>query len=119
MKTNLLLTLAILCSVKLVSQTTCCAKPSSTDAFAMLTHDKKFVDTHLEPLPFELTNPMGKTIAFKSTDGKERLRSLRREEASCGGVISKHFILHLWRHCGRSKFKRHFFRMIAARSMIR
>jgi carboxymethylenebutenolidase len=67
---NLFLTLTILCSAKLISQTSCCAKPASTDVFAMLTHDKQFVSTHLEPLPFTLTNPMGKNISFRSADGK-------------------------------------------------
>jgi carboxymethylenebutenolidase len=67
---KLFLTFIILCSAKLVSQTSCCTKPASTDVFAMLTHDKQFVSTHLEPLPFTLTNPMGKNISFRSADGK-------------------------------------------------
>jgi len=37
----------------------------------MLSHDKKFVASHLEPKPFTLANPMGKEISFKTPDGKE------------------------------------------------
>lgn len=53
------------------AQMSCCAKPASTETFAMLTHDKKFVSAHLEPLPFTLSTPMGKEITFKTPDGKE------------------------------------------------
>jgi carboxymethylenebutenolidase len=53
------------------AQLSCCAKPSSTNTFAMLSHDKKFVASHLEPTPFVLANPMGNEISFKTPDGKE------------------------------------------------
>ena len=93
MKTNLLLFFAILCSIKLVSQTTCCAKPASTEAFAMLTHDKKFIDTHLEPLPFELENPMGKAITFKSADGKEAYGYEIKAVKPTNNYV---FVIHEW-----------------------
>jgi carboxymethylenebutenolidase len=37
----------------------------------MLTQDEKFVNSHPEPLPFILEDPMGKEISFKTPDGKE------------------------------------------------
>lgn len=37
----------------------------------MLTQDKKFIASHLEPEPFVLENPMGKPISYKTADGKE------------------------------------------------
>jgi carboxymethylenebutenolidase len=53
------------------AQMTCCAKPSSTNTFAMLSQNKQFVASHLEPTPFTLANPMGKEITYKTPDGKE------------------------------------------------
>ncbi len=49
----------------------CCSQPAATEAFALLTHNKTFVDTHLEPNPFTLANPIGSMITFKTPDGKE------------------------------------------------
>ena len=93
MKTNVLFSFAILCSVNLISQTTCCTKNASTEAFAMLTHDKNFVDTHLEPLPFELEKPLGKAITFKSSDGKEAYGYEIRAVKPTDNYI---FVIHEW-----------------------
>jgi carboxymethylenebutenolidase len=68
---KLVVIIAALFTVNAYAQSSCCAKPSSTETFAMLTKDKKFVSTHLEPLPFTLADPMGKEITFKTPDGKE------------------------------------------------
>lgn len=70
MKKIQLVLLAIIFVSKSFAQTTCCSKPSSTEAFAMLTSDKQFVDAHENPLEFKLENPLGKTIQFKTADGK-------------------------------------------------
>lgn len=70
MKKIILITLIAL-AYNVGAQSSCCAKPGSTETFAMLTHDKKFVSAHLEPLPFTLAEPMGKEISFKTPDGKE------------------------------------------------
>lgn len=93
MKTSLILALALTWSVNLFSQTTCCAKPASTESFAMLTHDKKFVATHLEPLPFELQNPIGKAISFKTTNGKEGYGYEIKAEKPTNNYI---FVIHEW-----------------------
>jgi carboxymethylenebutenolidase len=64
--------LALIASAQFsLAQTSCCSKPASTETFAMLTHDKKFINAHLEPLPFTLTDQLGKDITFKTSDGKE------------------------------------------------
>ena len=93
MKTNLLLSFTILFTVKLVSQTTCCAKSAPTESFAMLTHDKNFVATHLEPLPFELQNPIGKSISFKTPDGKEGYGYEIKATIPTNNYI---FVIHEW-----------------------
>jgi len=93
MKTILLLSLVTVCAVNLVAQTTCCAKPASTEAFAMLTHDKKFIDTHLEPLPFELENPIGKAITFKSADGREAYGYEIKASKPTDNYV---FVIHEW-----------------------
>lgn len=54
----------------ILAQPSCCVKPSATDQFAMLTQDQSFVNTHLEPKPFNLESPLGKDINFKTPDGK-------------------------------------------------
>ena len=71
MKSIITITLSLLVSNLIIAQKSCCSKPESTEAFAMLTHDKKFVATHLDPTPFTLSNPIGKDISFKTSDGKE------------------------------------------------
>ncbi|WP_299703721.1 dienelactone hydrolase family protein [uncultured Pontibacter sp.] len=51
----------------------CCVKPASNEAttqFAMLANDKSFVEKHENPLPFTLQNQAGKTITYKTPDGK-------------------------------------------------
>lgn len=90
---NIFLILAITSTVKLSSQITCCAKPAATEAFAMLTHDKKFIDTHLEPLPFILENPIGKTITFKGTDGKDAYGYEIKSEKPTNNYV---FVIHEW-----------------------
>lgn len=71
MKSIITITLSLLVNNFVFSQKSCCSKPESTEAFAMLTHDEKFVATHLDPTPFTLSNQIGKDISFKTSDGKE------------------------------------------------
>lgn len=71
MKPIVAITLSLLASNLINAQKKCCAKPESTEAFAMLTHNEKFVATHLDPTPFTLQNPIGKNISFKTPDGQE------------------------------------------------
>lgn len=71
MKKEIILSISLLSGSLSFAQKSCCSKPESTEAFAMLTHDKKFVATHLDPNPFTLSNPIGQNITFKTPDGKE------------------------------------------------
>lgn len=51
----------------------CCVKPASNEAttqFALLANDKSFVEKHENPLPFTLQKPAGKSITYKTPDGK-------------------------------------------------
>ena len=75
------------------AQSSCCSKPASTETFAMLTKDKKFVKAHLEPLPFTLANPIGKEITFKTPDGKEAYGYEIKAEKPTNNYV---FVIHEW-----------------------
>ncbi|HWY39005.1 MAG TPA: dienelactone hydrolase family protein, partial [Bacteroidia bacterium] len=80
------------------AQLSCCSIPAaagtgSTETFAMLTHDKKFVASHLEPLPFTLQDPIGKEISFKTSDGKE---GYGYEIKSTKPTDNYVFVIHEW-----------------------
>ena len=79
-------------SCKALSQS-CCSKPNSTETFAMLTHDKKFIATHLEPRPFILEMPMGKEITFKTPDGKEGFAYIIEAAKPTDKFL---FVIHEW-----------------------
>ncbi|HRC32349.1 MAG TPA: dienelactone hydrolase family protein [Bacteroidia bacterium] len=73
MKKNIFPALIFVCismqAINLTAQS-CCSKPQSTQAFAMLTHDDKFVAAHLDPVPFNFTPESGKMVKFETKDGK-------------------------------------------------
>ena len=48
----------------------CCARVSSTDAFAALSQQEEFRLSHENPLPFEYKSDLGKMITFPTADGK-------------------------------------------------
>jgi carboxymethylenebutenolidase len=75
------------------SQSSCCGKPHSSETFAKLSKDKQFVSSHLEPLPFMLTNPAGKDISFKTPDGKEGYGYEIKNEKSTNKYV---FVIHEW-----------------------
>jgi len=70
MKSIFLFCLISILSFNASSQSSCCSKPNATQLFAMLTSDKNFIQTHLDPLPFKLENPIGTMISIKCLDGK-------------------------------------------------
>ncbi len=68
--------LALLCifsmSLALHAQKTMsCCSPSATEAFAQMVSDKKFVQGHMEPLPFSFRSENGAAITFKAADGTD------------------------------------------------
>ena len=73
MKKYLLLTLLVFCGVFAFSQSkmACCAKPSATQQFAMLASNKEFIMSHKNPLKIHFQSSIGKTINYKTPDGKE------------------------------------------------
>jgi len=73
MKKLLLLTLLTFCGVLAFSQSkmACCAKPSATQQFAMLASNKAFIMAHKNPLKMHFQSSIGKTIDYKTPDGKE------------------------------------------------
>jgi carboxymethylenebutenolidase len=73
MKKNLLLLLALFVSAQAFAQSkmACCANPSSTQKFAMLAGDKKFVLSHPLPKKYHFQSSIGKAITYKCADGKD------------------------------------------------
>lgn len=92
MKKTFLLALSMVATLN-YAQKSCCAKPNSTEAFAMLTNDKNFVDTHLEPLPFVLAEQLGKDITFKTPDGKEGHAYEIKNSKPTNNYV---FVIHEW-----------------------
>lgn len=93
MKKIIILSLTLVSSNLAFAQKSCCAKPESTEAFAMLTHDKKFVATHLDPTPFTLSNPIGQNITFKTPDGKEGYAYEIKATSPTNNYV---FVIHEW-----------------------
>ena len=62
--------LFLLTTKTLNAQTSCCAKPEATVAFANFSNDAGFRAAHAAPLPFVLADPKGKDISFPTPDGK-------------------------------------------------
>ncbi len=95
---KLLFILSIAIAGSASAQTSCCSIPiaigtAATETFAMLTKDKKFVSAHLEPLPFILTNQIGKEISFKTPDGKEGYGYEIKAEKFTNNYV---FVIHEW-----------------------
>ena len=72
MKRAFLLSLAVFAVVSAFAQSkmACCANPSSTQKFAMLASDKKFVMSHPLPLKYHFQSDIGKAITYSTPDGK-------------------------------------------------
>jgi carboxymethylenebutenolidase len=71
------------------AQHSCC----STNAFALLTHDKAFVNAHLEPEYFVLETKLGSDIEFTTPDGKKgHAYEIKAKSPSKKYV----FVIHEW-----------------------
>ena len=66
---KLLVLLFVASSYFAVAQS-CCARVSSTDAFAALSQQEEFRLSHENPLPFDYKSDLGKMITFPTADGK-------------------------------------------------
>jgi len=73
MKKYLILSLLIFCGTLAFGQSkvVCCSKTSATQRFAMLASDKKFVMSHPVPLKYHFQSTIGKSINYKTSDGKD------------------------------------------------
>jgi carboxymethylenebutenolidase len=74
MQKLLLFFMLMVCCITSFSQkkaTACCTPVTSTDQFAMLANDAKFIMRHDAPLPFLYHSDNGKDITFKASDGTD------------------------------------------------
>jgi len=73
MKKYLILSLLLFSGVLAFGQNkvVCCSKASATQRFAMLAADKKFVMSHPMPLKYHFQSTIGKSINYKTSDGKD------------------------------------------------
>lgn len=72
MKKFILLVLTFFCCAFAFGQSKmACCKQSSTQQFAMLASDKKFVMAHANPKAYHFQSTIGKSITYKTPDGKE------------------------------------------------
>jgi carboxymethylenebutenolidase len=90
---KIIIALSALFAVNSYAQMSCCSKPGATETFAMLTKDKKFVNTHEEPLPFTFVNGTGSDISYKTPDGKEGYGYMIKSEKPTGKFL---FMIHEW-----------------------
>jgi carboxymethylenebutenolidase len=90
---RILFSILVLCTTSFFSQSTCCSKTSSGEAFAMLGNDQKFAAAHLEPEPFSLPNPKGIELFYPCSDGKQgHAYELKSSNASNRYVL----VVHEW-----------------------
>ncbi len=71
----------------------CCAKPQATEQFAMLASDPAFRNLHLEPLPFVYQSAAGRTITYKTPDGKEASAFALMPARATNRYL---FVIHEW-----------------------
>jgi len=88
----LLLLLCAGCALNAQQKMSCCAA-SATDAFSQLSSDKKFVRSHIEPLPFHFQNDIGKAIIFKAADGTDAYGWEIKSKSPSHNYL---FVIHEW-----------------------
>ncbi len=93
MKYILSLTLLFFAAQKNFGQMNCCSKKSSDKVFASLTNDQEFVKSHLEPLPYVLTDRIGNDIVFKTPNGKEAYAYEIKTAKNSDNYL---FVIHEW-----------------------
>lgn len=68
---SLKLSALLLISCGAASAQSCCYKSTSTEAFAMLRNDDKFVAAHINPLPINYVPAKGKAVTFAVAGGAQ------------------------------------------------
>src|SRR4051812_32988448 len=74
------------------AQGSCCMKSSADRKFAAFTEDRAFVRSHEEPLPFVLSDPMGKDVTFATPDGGNSTAYEIRKSGSKKYIL----VIHEW-----------------------
>jgi carboxymethylenebutenolidase len=93
MKHVLIFTILLFSFQKNISQISCCVKPNSNESFAMLTKDRQFILSHLEPEAFQLINKIGKDITFTTPTGKN---GYAYEIKAAKNTENYLFVFHEW-----------------------
>ena len=101
-----LLILFVICllatvTVRAQSKSSCCVKPATDTAeqteatvkFAMLGNDESFREKHENPIPFTLKHKKGKTITYKTPDGKTASAYLIKSPKKTDDYL---FVFHEW-----------------------
>lgn len=70
-KLSLLTLICFCCAFAFGQNKMACCKQSSTQKFALLASDKKFVMAHANPRAYHFQSTIGKSITYKTPDGKE------------------------------------------------
>ncbi|GAB1449059.1 hypothetical protein MASR2M44_20810 [Bacteroidota bacterium] len=83
----------IFSSIPLLAQQNCCAVAAAPTAFAGLTKDRGFVNSHTEPLPYTLDEHKGKDINLKSASGNQVYVYEVSANSNSKKVV---FVIHEW-----------------------
>lgn len=75
------------------SKMACCAKPTATKRFAMLASDKNFRMAHANPLKTHFQSTVGKTVTYKTPDGKEATAFVFKAKKPTNIYL---FVIHEW-----------------------
>ena len=90
---NLTLIAVLIFGLNIQAQNACCKIQASTETFAMLGNNNRFVSAHLDPKPFVLDQPMGKDLQIVSQDGKDaHIYEIKNAKA----VKDYVFVIHEW-----------------------
>jgi carboxymethylenebutenolidase len=92
-KIKTILLLAAVCSSGAAFAQNCCSHPGSIQTFAQFSQDPQFISSHLDPLPFMLTDPLGKDISFKTPDGSEGYGYEIKNEKPTNNYV---LVIHEW-----------------------
>jgi carboxymethylenebutenolidase len=93
MKKFLTFSLFVFCGAMAFSQSkvVCCSKQSATQQFAMLASNKEFIRSHKNPLKIHFQSSIGKSINYKTADGKEASAYELKAKKATNNYI---FIIH-------------------------
>lgn len=92
MKNIFLLIIATMLFQYSFAQTPSCCSASATQAFAMLSGNKKFVASHDAPLPFTFESKNGKMVAIKTTGSVTNAYMVKAKKSTNNYII----MIHEW-----------------------